>query len=269
MRRLSDVIDGRALAVARIGIGVAALINLVEVQMKIDHVLFNETLRMPMWTWLPNLSTGLMTFASALGVMAAVAVVCGVFTRSAALSLCVLLMALLAWEQQVYSNHLVLSAWCLLWLALSRADARWSFAARIRGPRDVTFADQLLLMTQLSVVYLFTGSLKVNEHFLSGRVIQEWSHLVLPGWTWTAMAGAAVATEVSLAVGLWIPRVRWIVAAAGLGLHLTIPFVMIMPAPLLTFSLLMLSLYPLFLVRSRPVEDLVAVGPDLVAIARA
>lgn len=269
MRRLNDVVDGRGLAIARIGIGIAAIINLVEAKMKLGDVLANDTLRMPWWQRLPDLSVGVVEVVFATGITAAVAVLCGVFTRSGAALLCVLLGGLLAWEQQVYSNHLVLSGWCLLWLTLSRSDARWSFAARMRGPREVTFADQLPLMTQLCVVYLFTGSLKINDTFLSGRVIREWSHLDLPGWMWPAMAVAAVGTELSLAVCLWIPVLRRVAALAGLGLHLTIPFVMMAPAPLVSFSLLTLSLYPLFLVSYRPAAETRADLPNLVPLARA
>lgn len=255
MLRLDDVVDGRALAVARIGVGVSGLLNCLEGWVKARTIIDSGSLRVPSAEWVPLLTTGSAGATAGLGACAALFLVVGLGTRPAAAALAAALGAMVLLEQQTYSNHLALTMWCALWLTASRSDARWSLRARISGARDVRIADQVLLMTQLSVVYAFTGALKVNPEFLSGRVIQGATSLSIPDPLAQAMAVASVVTELALAVGLWIPGLRWLVAVAGLGLHLSIPFVMDHAAPLVSFSIGVLVLYPLFFVARRDPEE--------------
>ncbi|MBD3946997.1 HTTM domain-containing protein [Nocardioides ganghwensis] len=253
MLRLDDVVDGRALAVARIGIGLSGLLNCAESWVVFLKVEERGAVAVRTWDWLPEVSPVAAASMAAVGALAAVFVLAGLGSRIAGVVLAATLATMMLLEQQTYSNHVALSMWCALWLAFSHADARWSLRSRIEGPRDVRVADQLLLMTQVSVVYAFTGLLKINPEFLSGRVIQENSHLAISDPLAQAMAVAAVVTEVGLCVGLWIPRLRWLVALAGVGLHASIPIVMYQPLPLVSFSISVVFLYPLFF--ARPVPD--------------
>lgn len=249
MRSLTQPMDGRGLAIARIGVGIAGLLLALEVYLVLLDVSGGDVISAPMWDGLPVVTMGVANGLFGLTSLAAVFLIMGLFTRPAAMALSVGLVATVLAEQQTYSHHLTLCAWCGVWLAMSRSDARWSMTARIDGPRNPVFADQLLLMTQLTVVYGFTGLLKVNERFLSGETIQDNARWDLPDQLAVVMAVAAVCTEIALAIGLWFPRTRWWVAGAGVGLHLSIPLVM--PGlGFITFSLLTLSLYPLFLVAS-------------------
>jgi len=248
MLRLDDVVDGRALAVARIGIGVSGLLNCLEAWVIVGQVDQRGAIRVSTWEWLPTVTPAAAGAMCALGAVAAVFVLMGLATRPAAGALAGALATMMLLEQQTYSNHVALSMWCALWLVFSRSDARWSLHARVRGPGEVTLADQVLLMSQVSVVYAFTGSLKINAEFLSGRVIQGSSHFDLSDELARAMAVGAVITELGLCVGLWIRRVRWMAAVAGIGLHMSIPIVLHEPLPLLSFSISIVCLYPLFLV---------------------
>lgn len=249
MLRLDEAIDGRALAVARIGVGLSGLLNCAEAWVVFTQVDQRGAIRAATWEWLPTVTPSVAGMLCAAGAAAAVFVVTGLFTRPAAGALAGSLATMMLLEQQVYSNHVALSMWCALWLVLSRSDARWSLQARVSGPRDVVLADQVLLMTQVSVVYAFTGALKINSEFLSGRVIQQNSHLDLSNDLARVMAVGAVLTELGLCVGLWIRRLRWGVAVAGLGLHAAIPIFMHHPVALTSFSILVVCMYPLFLVR--------------------
>ena len=246
MLRLDDRVDGRPLALARIGIGLAGLLNVGESWVVLMMVDAPGALAMPAMDGLPAATGTTGAVLASLGASAAVCVTLGLGTRIAALVLAATLGSMMLLEQQVYSNHVALSMWCALWLVLSRSDARWSLRARIEGPGEVLVADQLLLMTQVSVVYAFTGLLKINPEFLSGAVIQENSRLPLSDPLAQAMAVAAVLTEVSLCVGLWFRRTRLWVACAGVGLHAAIPLVMYQPLPLVSFSISVVCLYPLF-----------------------
>jgi hypothetical protein len=244
-----DVVDGRPLAFARIGIGLSGFLNCIEAWLTLGAVVDQDAVRMQTWGWLPAVTPLLGGTLAGIGVMASVFVVVGLGTRPAAALLAASLGSMMLLEQQAYRNHLVLTCWCALWLMLSHADARWSLRARIEGAQHVRLSDQVLLMTQLSVVYAFTGLLKINPEFLSGRVIQGHSPFDLPDWMAQLMAMGAVLTEISLAVGLWLARARWAVALAGLSLHVAIPVVMYQPVPLVSFSIGILVLYPLFFAR--------------------
>ena len=252
--RLDDVVDGRPLAVARIGVGMAGLLNCAESWVVFVKIESRDAVAVPTWDWLPHVSsTGAAVLASA-GVIGAIFVIAGLATRAGAVALAAVLATVMLLEQQTYSNHVALSMWCALWLVVSHSDARWSLRSRIDGPRDVRVADQFLLMTQVSVVYAFTGLLKVNPAFLSGRVIQENSHLDISDPLAQAMALGAVVTEIGLCIGLWFARARWLAAAAGVALHTSIPIVMYQPLPLVSFSISVVCLYPLFFARRVPVR---------------
>ena len=253
MLRLDDVVDGRPLAFARIGIGLSGFLNCIEAWLTLGAVVDHDAVRVQTWEWLPAVTPLLAGTLAGIGVMASVFVVVGLGTRPAAALLAASLGSMMLLEQQAYRHHLVLTCWCALWLVLSHSDARWSLRARIEGAQHVRLSDQVLLMTQVSVVYAFTGLLKINPEFLSGRVIQGYSHVDLPDWMAQVMAVGAVLTEVSLAVGLWLSRVRWAVALAGVGLHVAIPVVMDQPVPLVSFSVGILALYPLFF--AQRIED--------------
>jgi uncharacterized membrane protein YphA (DoxX/SURF4 family) len=246
VRALNVVRDGRGLALARMGIGLGGLLSALEVLAVLGIVARGEALAVPMWG-LPAVTLPVVRAISGLAGCAALFVLFGLFTRPAALLLSLSLAAAVLVEQQAYSNHLTLCAWSALWLVLSRSEARWSLRARIDGPRQVQLGDQILLMTQLSVVYLFTGLLKINERFLSGEIVARYAWFDLPDSLASLVAIGAVITEVGLAIGLWLPRIRWWVAVAGLGLHVAIPAVMVVPG-VWVFSVLSLCLYPMFLI---------------------
>lgn len=249
MLRLDDVVDGRPLALARIGVGLSGLLNCAESWVVFVRAEERGALAVRTWDWLPVASPTVAAAMATVGAVAAIFVLAGLGSRIAGVLLAATLATMMLLEQQTYSNHVALSMWCALWLAFSHADARWSLRSRLEGPRDVRVADQLLLMTQVSIVYAFTGLLKINPEFLSGRVIQENSHLAISDPLAQLMAVAAVTTEVGLCIGLWIPRLRWIAALAGVGLHASIPIVMYQPLPLVSFSISVVFLYPLFFAR--------------------
>lgn len=156
----------------------------------------------------------------------------------------------LLWDQQIYSSHLTLLTILLILLVFAGSGRRLAIP-RYRQPGDtVPFWPQLLMMTQVSVVYLFAGLSKVQPTFLSGDPLQEWMWPDLPHWVFVVLAWATVVTEVGLAVALWIPRVRVVAAAVGVALHLSI--VTLLDGEnlwLLAFALTTTAVYPLFLTR--------------------
>jgi hypothetical protein len=248
---LTTPVDPRPLALARIGVGVTTLLNFVNTYGSLLHVADGK-IAMPLWSGLPEVTETSAAVLTGVAVLACVAVILGLGTRPAAAVIAVATWLAFGWEQQTYSNHMMLGAWLALWLVFSRADAVWSLRSRIEGQHAVELADQVLLMTQLSVCYLFAALVKLNAGFLSGDELRTFVGLDLPEAAYPVLAVGAVVTELSLAVGLWLARVRWVVAVAGLGLHVSIPLAMSGVYELTSFSLLCLSLYPMFLALPHP-----------------
>ncbi|RIK11982.1 MAG: hypothetical protein DCC50_13815 [Acidobacteria bacterium] len=156
----------------------------------------------------------------------------------------------LLWDQQTYSSHLTLLTVLLALLAFSGSGKRWALLRRREPDPTVPFWPQLLMMTQVSVVYLFAGLSKAQPTFLGGEPLQGWMWPDLPHWAFVVLAWATVLTEVGLAVALWVPRVRVLAAVVGVALHLSI--VTLLDGEnlwLVAFALTTTAVYPLFLTR--------------------
>lgn len=252
---LSRRVDPRPVAVARIGLGLAALLNTLELYVVLSGLAAGR-LAMPPFHWVPAVSSIAATVVLAIGVTAAVSMVLGVGTRAAAIAYSLSTTTVLLWDQQTYSSHQVIVVLLVAYLAFARSDTALSIVRR-SGPRpDIPWWPQLLMMTQLTALYLFAGLSKINSEFLSGDPLSEWVRFSLPGWVFQPMAVGTVVTEVLvLAVGLWIPRFRVVAAAVGVGLHLGIVTMLAdNTIQLVAFAFACVPLYPLFLHRP-PLTD--------------
>src|SRR5690606_30433434 len=99
-------VDARPIALARIFIGMAYLVCLLEVAVMLSAVAGGK-LAYPIFDVLPAVSPGLVTWIVTGGLIAGVLLILGVLSQvSAALAFAVLVLAQLL-DQQVYSNHLV------------------------------------------------------------------------------------------------------------------------------------------------------------------
>jgi hypothetical protein len=243
---LDRVVDPRPLALARIVVGLCSAVELLQAWAVLDAA-SGPRLELPLFTWLPDVTTQRAGVVVILGLLAAVLLTLGLLSRAAGLVLALVVGALFVWEQQTYSSHLMLSGWLALWLAFARPDAAWSLRSREHGRRTVRLRDQLPLMTQLSVCYLFAAIAKLNAGFLSGDELRSMTDVPAPDGLFTVAAIGTVVVELSLASLLWSARFRPLVMAAGVVMHLSIPLTMSSNwVSLSLFSLTCLSLYPLF-----------------------
>lgn len=228
-----------ATAVARVGLGVSALLGLVASLGTLVAVSENEVQR-PLWSLLPEVTPFTAMVVPLVFVPAAVAMVVGAWPRASAGLLALAFSSLFVWEQQTYSNHLYLCLLLCLWFAVSPTG------------------EHRLLMTQLSVCYAFAGPTKINGEFLSGDVLRSVVRADLPATWWPLLALVTITTELILAAGLWIPRARKAVACMGLAFHASVPLAMSGDRyGLAGFSLTCPCLYPLFLARNsaHPIRD--------------
>jgi hypothetical protein len=200
--------------------------------------------------------------ALAVLLVAAVALALGWRTRVASVVVAVLLLAIQRRDPWVLNSGDLLLRELAFFVMLMPAGETWSLDARRRGvSRDRAPWALRLVQLQISALYLFSVWAKVrghtwNEGTAVGVALQleDLQRFALPQSLTTSLAVSAVLTysalavEASLAVGLWLPRLRYWVMAAGVGLHLGIE------ASLLIgwFSLAVIASYVVFV----PPDDL-------------
>lgn len=236
----------RALAVARIGLGLATVLNAVEMYALLSKIA-GGMIALPVVEWMPEPTSAAVGVYLVVAVAAGLALAAGWHGASAAALTTVLNVAVFLWDQQTYSSHRLLATLLVAYLVFARPDATWSVSRR-GGP--VPWWPRLLMMTQLSVCYFFAAASKMTLLFMSGVPLSGWVWVPLPWWMFTLMASGTVLVELFLAVGLWMRRTRTVAFVLGGALHLSIVTMMSdQNVPLVSFALTCLSLYPLFLVR--------------------
>lgn len=255
-------VDGRPVALARILLGLALTLDVLETGSVLVGIADGK-LSYPVLDVLPGVSSLSATAYLCVGLLAGSALMLGLFASAAAGLGATVLAWGLVWDQQLYSSHQLLCALLLGYLAFAKSDRRWAVSAsRHRTEPNVPWWPQLLMLTQVTVCYLFAGLSKVNPIFLSGEPLEGWMALAAPRMFFQVLAVATVVTEIGIAGMLWIPRLRALALLAGLGLHLSI--VLTMPdgrLALFAFALTCVATYWMFLLRpsfrhskSRPEE---------------
>ncbi|WP_114907881.1 HTTM domain-containing protein [Ornithinimicrobium murale] len=243
-------VDARPIALARMCLGAAYLVCLGEVLLVLSGVAAGK-LAYPVLEPLPDVSSGLVASLTLVGMLAGVLLILGILSSASAVVGCLVLVVAQLLDQQTYSNHLILCTLLLAYLAFAKSGSRWGVDARLRGRRDtVPWWPQLLMMSQVAICYLFAGLSKINPIFLSGQTLPEFLVIDAPPLVFRALAVATIATEIFLAVALWLPATRRLAVLVGLGLHVGI--VVLFDGGWLTFiafSLLCVATYWMFLMR--------------------
>lgn len=168
--------------------------------------------------------------------VAAVALALGWRTRVAAVVVAVLLLAIQRRDPWVLNSGDLLLRELAFFVALMPAGETWSLDARRRGSSNPRAPWALrLVQLQISGLYLFSVWAKVRGHTWNDGTavgialqLEDLQRFAVPSSVATSLVVSAVLTysalavEASLAVGLWLPRLRYWVMAAGVGLHLGI-----------------------------------------------
>jgi predicted DCC family thiol-disulfide oxidoreductase YuxK len=243
--------------VARVVVGVAALLKGLERYLTLDRLGDAGILRIPYVPGQPSIAdlpAGAVVIA---WVALAAAFAAGAYTTVTGITLTILLTAALFSDQQLYSNHLYLLIWLVGLLTLARSGAALSIDARRgRGRSSVPAWPLALLRLQVIVLYFFAGLSKINLAYLSGSVVavslRREGPLAIPGdWrSFEVMAAAAmlsILAELGLAIGLALPRWRRAAFVLGLMLHLGIALWFDPTLPLVIFGVMSLGPYVLFL----------------------
>ena len=249
---LTDTIDPRPLGLARIVVGIAAVVRGLVSWPLLTKLADDEILRAPYLDWIPQPSLAFAVGIVAVWLCAAILFTLGYRVGITGIFLLSAILLTLALDQQTYSNHLYLMAWLVGLMTLADAGAGVSVS---RANRAVVRWPVLLLMMQASIVYGFSGLTKINSDFVSGRVLAasvrgglvEFPAALRTPEFLSALALVVIAVELFLAIFLWRALLRPAAFLLGLGLHISITVLMTNTIELLVFSLEMLALYPLFL----------------------
>ncbi len=166
---------------------------------------------------------------------AAVALVVGWRTRVVAVLVFVLLLVIQRRDPWVLNSGDLLLRIMAFFVMLMPAGETWSLDARRRGYERLRAPWALrLLQLQISAVYLFSVWAKVrgsawNDGTAVGIALQleDLQRVPVPAAATsllisTLLTYSSLVVEAALAFGLWLPRLRYVVMAAGVGLHLGI-----------------------------------------------
>jgi hypothetical protein len=171
---------------------------------------------------------------------AAVALTLGWRTRIASVVVAVLLLAIQRRDPWILNSGDLLLRELAFFVMLMPAGETWSLDARRRARRGLSERPRApwalrLVQLQVSAIYLFSVWAKVrgttwNEGTAVGIALQleDLQRFAVPSAVSTSLLVSALLTysslavEASLAFGLWLPRLRYWVMAAGAGLHLGI-----------------------------------------------
>lgn len=236
---------------ARIGVGVAAVIGAYEVRSELQAVADPAVLKLPRFDALPAIPPAWVNVLLGIWLVAALAFLLGWRVRVAGPVLLALLAYVLLLDYQLYSNHLYLLSILTLLMTLADSGAAVSLESRRRGKVESIPAWPVVLMrVQLSIVYGFAALAKLNLAYMSGLVLRVQLRVPgvesLPPWVFTLLALASVCTEAFLAFAFWNRRLRPFAFVVGIGFHLTILATMRVVPDLITFAILMASVYTTF-----------------------
>ncbi len=243
--RLTFSDDARAVAWLRIGLGFCTITYGIESQTQLRQIA-ESGLRMPVLEFLPTASPTAAQIYLCVAALAGVLIALGLFAAQAAVAAALANAFLLIMDQQTYTHHGWLITILLLLLVWTRPDRKYAVRAT-PAARDEQFPwAGILMLTQLSICYLFAGISKVSGAFLSGEPLDRWMRWDLPPVLDQGMAFSTVGVEVFLAFGLWFARTRVVAAITGIMLHLSILVLIQLSLTLLTFAGMCLALYPLY-----------------------
>ena len=256
LTQLTAEVSARPLGLMRIMVGTAAGIRVVIGLPALLKLSEATTLKVPVFEWMPEPSTGIAVSVGAVWLVSAVLFALGWRVTLSGLLLLGSIVFVLLLDDQLYGNHLYLISWLVLLLVVADCGA----ALTLKGvERGVVRWPLLLLMMQASIVYGFAGISKMNADFLSGTILAavlkdgliQFPEALRTPQVLRVLAATAVFVELFIAVFLWFPRFRPAAFVLGLGLHTGILVFMSATGQLIVFGIVMLSLYPLFLSTER------------------
>jgi hypothetical protein len=241
LRRWRDELgDTYVLGGVRLVLGLLLLAGASRALGELRDGYFGDAFHWPMIpaAWVPSRTAyGLILGAQ---VVLSLAVIVGYRPRDALFAAAVLVGYVTACDRLQFHNNRVALAYYAFLLSFAPCDRSFLFGRRVPATRIGPLWAARLAQAQVSIVYLASGGSKLfDPDWRGGRVI--WERFTLFGGNATAagvpdavvrwmtqpavgsvLAQSAIATELLLAVGLWLPATRVAALWWGVWFHLTI-----------------------------------------------
>lgn len=248
--------ESRPVGIVRAAVGAAAILKLAYAVPLLTALSQPQAFRIPRLSGLPMPSPEAMLGLLGLWLAAAAAFSLGWRTRLSGAVLTTVLGVVLLLDRQLYASHLYLLFLLCLLLTVADSGAAFSLDARRTGGRPwIPAWPAVLMQLELTIVYAFSAVAKLNPAYLSGAmlvdVLSEPGLLGVPA-AWVTpgrlapLAWASILLELVLACGLWLPRWRRPVAAAGIAFHVLIVLTLTPAVELIVFAIESLAVYRLF-----------------------
>lgn len=254
-----DPVDCAPMAALRIAVGLLSLGWALSLLPDVDAFLTEDGLQpeppaVSGGAWVVDLVSPYAVLAVL--ALASVALALGWRTRVMAVVVAVLLLAVQRRDPFVLNSGDLLLRNLALFVALMPAGETWSLDARRRGGSGLRAPWALrLLQLQVSAVYLFSVTAKLRGGSWSDGTavgialqLEDLQRIALPDAVTQSLTVSAWLTygtlviEGALVVGLWMPRLRYLVMAAGASIHLGIEATLLIG----WFSLAILASYLAF-----------------------
>lgn len=252
-------VDGRSVAITRILIGIAAFFQMIDTAGILSDVLDDTRLQLPLFAWLPVVSSDWLPAYLLLWGIAAVLFAIGWHTWTAGTVLSLVLSYSLVIDQQSYSNHVYLLILVVVLLTLAQSGSRFSIDARLNTAQEtVPGWPVVLLKWQMSIVYCFAAISKVNLLYISGAIMAAnmrhgWAVSLPEAWiqveVMLPLAVVSIFTELFLAFAFWSPRHRPVAVFVGVAMHtiIALTFPIETALALTIFGIIMVAIYVQFL----------------------
>jgi len=259
-RWLFEPVDTAPMAALRIACGLLSLGWAVSLLPDVDAFLSDDGLTAGpiegargFWT----LPLGDPYAAVGLLIVASLALTLGLFTKASNIAVALLLVVLQRRDVYMLNSGDLLLRELAIYLCLMPSGEVWSLDARRRGSSALRAPWGLrMLQLQVSMLYAFSVIAKLHgdtwqDGSAVGRAVQlgDLQRFVLPEGIVTSVTIVAVLTygtivvETALAVGLWLPRARYVVMALGVSIHLGIEATLLIG----WFSLAVIACYLAFI----------------------
>ena len=185
--------------------------------------------------WVEPLSHPAMVVLFCVLTLAGLAVAVGLFYRAAMLILLVGNLYVFLLDATHYLNHIYLLLLLLTLMIFIPADRAASLDVRLRPGRarpTVPSWPRMLLVAQISIVYVYGGIAKLNADWIAGRPIRNWLILAVREAPWRAeiitapwfaeiIVWGGIAFDLGIVPLLLWRRTRALAVVASFGFHLT------------------------------------------------
>ena len=250
LKHIDEKTQPEPVGLARIGLGLAAVMIALVTHRDILSLLEPGTLHFQVFDWLQLPNKISLYFLTAFSLTVSILFTIGAFTRFAGFSIVLLILYRHLLDWGLYQNYTVMLALFVLCMSMGNPGSAISVRALRHPSVLVPLWPQTLIKFQISVIYFYTALSKCNPLFFEGRVFRKnltWLAPLDHPALWTACAIATIVLEFAFVVGLWLPATRAWMIALGTVFHVGIVFSFGFISSYMGFTIEFISIYLLYL----------------------